>query len=100
MSLSEYRLLMMRSITRPTSAWNSNDSFSGSALASAVASAMRRRMALAEFRRAKVAGRELMPTDDDEEGGACSPGETKAATEAAEKRAQRAAPEIFMAGFG
>ena len=55
-------------------------------------------MALAEFRRAKVAGRELMPTDDDEEGGACSPGGTKAATEAAEKRAQRAAPRIFMMG--
>ena len=58
---------------------------------------MRRRMALAEFRRAKVAGRELMPTDEDEAGGASGPG-TKAATEAAEKRAQRAALGIFMMG--
>ena len=92
MSLSEYRLLMMRSITRPTSAWNSNDSFFGSAaLASAVASAMRR--ARTEFRRAKVAGRELI---DEVEGGPSGPG-TKAATEAAEKRAQRATAGIFMA---
>ena len=88
----------MRSITLPTSAWNSNFSFLGSAdaSASAVASAMRR---TAE----EVDRGELAVTKVEEEGATTRalPAEggasgAKAAAVAAEKRAQRAARGIFI----